>query len=91
MNKATQVTARDRAIRLITGCLSGREDDLLDTLRELAEDTEPQATPAVIVVLAGMNARMARALAEDDDDRVENMIDTAVSDEIDRNAPRAEG
>lgn len=90
MNKATQVTARDRAIRLITGCLGGREDDLLDTLRELAEDTEPQATPSVLVVLASMNARMARALAADDPRRTEQMMDQAVSDEIDRNAPRGQ-
>lgn len=85
-----QATARGRAIALVAASLAADETAIHDVLHELAADPDHRATPLTVAVLAGMAARMAHALAEDDPQRTETMLETAISDEIDAHAPRSE-
>lgn len=83
-------TARTRAGHLIVAAIEDDEPAMRRTINQLAADQDPRVTPATLAVMAGMVARMAHALAADDDHRAETLLEKAVSDEIDRNAPRGQ-
>lgn len=85
-----QQTARARAGQLVLSVIDDDETAMRQTLVGLSTDPDRRTTAATLAVLAGMVARMARALAADDPRRTEEMMHEAVSDEIDRNAPRGQ-
>lgn len=87
---AMHSTARRRAAELTQAALTEDVPEIKTLMFDLSTDRDIRATSTTVVVLAAMAARMARALADGDPQRTQQMIEDAISDEIDHNAPRGD-